>query len=257
MNLNHIAKKPFLDAFYSKPYMPHLLRAALHDATTAFSSGHKGPTGVLRLQTELEKSNSAQMRNAVKMVKEIQAKGNHITTLLSFSDLLQLGAYTAVEYCGGPTMHFRMGRLDTDHVEDHGNALAVTGNHENAVMVQQFGGMGLSAEEYVALMGSYTIGFANDDNRSKKGRWTMNPFVFDNTYFQEVLLGHESNYLKTEADLKLLSDPALRTWVEEYANDNNLFFENYAKAHVKVSEMGQEEHLLSEFNEADIIHGGY
>ena len=31
MNLNHIAKKPFLDHFYRKPYMPHLLRAALYD----------------------------------------------------------------------------------------------------------------------------------------------------------------------------------------------------------------------------------
>ena len=34
MNLNHIAKKPFLDAFYKKPTMPHLLRAALYDAGT-------------------------------------------------------------------------------------------------------------------------------------------------------------------------------------------------------------------------------
>ena len=106
-------------------------------------------------------------------------------------------------------------------------------------------------------MGSYTLGFANDDNKTKKGRWTMNPYVFDNTYFQEVLLGHDSRYLKTEADLRLLSDPSLRHWVEAYAQDNDLFFANYAKAHVKVSELGQEEHLLSEFNEADIVNGGY
>lgn len=32
MNLNHIAKKPFLDAFYAKPIMHHFLRAALYDA---------------------------------------------------------------------------------------------------------------------------------------------------------------------------------------------------------------------------------
>ena len=34
MNLNHVAKKPFLDVFYKKPQMPHLLRAALFDACT-------------------------------------------------------------------------------------------------------------------------------------------------------------------------------------------------------------------------------
>lgn len=117
--------------------------------------------------------------------------------------------------------------------------------------------MGLEPEEYVALMGSYTLGFASDDNKGKKGRWTMNPYVFDNTYFQEVLSGSNSKYLKTEADLKLLNNAELKTWVEQYAEDQNLFFENYAKAHVKISERGQEEHLLSEFNSDDIVDGGY
>ena len=64
--------------------------------------------------------------------------------------------------------------------------------------------MGLNAQEYVAIMGIHTVGFANDDNQGKKGRWTMNPYVFDNTYFQECLLGHSSKYLKTAADLELV-----------------------------------------------------
>ena len=34
MNLNHVAKKPFLDLFLRKPTMPHLLRAALYDCGT-------------------------------------------------------------------------------------------------------------------------------------------------------------------------------------------------------------------------------
>ena len=104
-------------------------------------------------------------------------------------------------------MIFRMGRVDVPTEGEASNALTITeSSHENAVQVRQFEMMGLSAEEYVALMGSHTLGFANDDNKSKKGRWTMNPYVFDNTYFQEVLLGHDSRYLKTEADLSLLAD---------------------------------------------------
>ena len=117
--------------------------------------------------------------------------------------------------------------------------------------------MGLTPEEYVALMGSYTLGFANDENKTRNGRWCMNPFVFDNTYFQEVLVGADSKYLKTESDLNLLHDPIMREWVEKYAEDQNLFFDNYARAHVKVSEMGQEQNLLSEFNDDDIVDGGY
>ena len=55
----------------------------------------------------------------------------------------------------------------------------------------------------------------------------------------------------------LLQDSELRQWVEAYAQDQNLFFENYARAHVKISERGQEENLMSEFDEGDIIDGGY
>jgi L-ascorbate peroxidase len=117
--------------------------------------------------------------------------------------------------------------------------------------------MGLEPEEYVAMMGSYTLGFARDDNKNKMGRWTMNPYVFDNSYFQEVLLGSDSIYLKTEADLRILGDPDLKEWVEAYAQDQNLFFENYARAHVKLSERGQEENLMCEFDESNVVDGGY
>ena len=113
-----------------------------------------------------------------------------------------------------------MGRQDVKSEGEASDALAITdGSHENAVQSNKFGTLGLSPEEYVALMGSYTLGFANEENKGKSGRWTMNPYVFDNTYFQEVLLGHESRYLKTEADLKLLHDPTLKEWVEKYAED--------------------------------------
>jgi len=53
--------------------------------------------------------------------------------MLSFNDLLQLAGYTAVEYCGGPSMVFRMGRHDIHHESDAGHALVVHGSHENAV----------------------------------------------------------------------------------------------------------------------------
>jgi catalase (peroxidase I) len=36
--------------------------------------------------------------------------------MLSYADLIQLGGYAAVEYCGGPTMLFKMGRLDAEEV---------------------------------------------------------------------------------------------------------------------------------------------
>ena len=96
-------------------------------------------------------------------------------------------------------------------------------------------------------MGQFTIGFCGEDKKGPQTRWTMNPYVFDNSYFKELLLKDQSKYYRTEADLKLIQSSNLRSWVEAYAQDQDLFFRNYAKAHVKVSEIGWEGHLLSEF----------
>lgn len=49
----------------------------------------------------------------------------------------------------------------------------------------------------------------------------------------------------------------MKSWVEAYAEDQDLFFTNWARAHVKVSEFAHEENLLSEFDNRDIIDGGY
>ena len=38
MNINHIAKKPFMDLFYVKPIMPLLVRAALYDCSIKLDS---------------------------------------------------------------------------------------------------------------------------------------------------------------------------------------------------------------------------
>ena len=59
-------------------------------------------------------------------------------------------------------------------------------------------------------MGSFTIGFHSDLRRGPESRWTMNPYVFDNTYYKELMLGDKSRYYKNEADLKLVQNPELK-----------------------------------------------
>ena len=94
-----------------------------------------GPRGVLRFKTELQRAKDPQLATAMKLVQDVKENGNHITAMLSISDLIQLGGYTAVEYCGGPSMIFRMGRKDIETEGEASDALAITGSHENAVMV--------------------------------------------------------------------------------------------------------------------------
>jgi len=75
----------------------------------------------------------------------------------------------------------------------------------------------------------------------------MNPYIFNNDYFKELLLGDMSKYYKHETDFRFLQNPALRDHIEAFAQDQDLFFTIYAQAHVKTSELGQEKRLLCEF----------
>jgi catalase (peroxidase I) len=53
-------------------------------------------------------------QNYIKIIKEIKTEGNHITELLSYSDLIQLGGAAAIEYCGGPCIPIKVGRNDLE-----------------------------------------------------------------------------------------------------------------------------------------------
>lgn len=252
MNLNHIAKKPFFDLFYRSPCMAQMLRLAYQD-TGIFCRSNRagGPRALIRFPTELERPENNGLQFAMEQIEELKEDGNHITAILSYSDLIQLGGYAAVEYTGGPSMVFRMGREDSEEKDiAHGDS--------DQSFIERGLNNGFSKRQLVALMGSHTIGFANMESAGSQNRWTQNPHVFDNTYYKEVLLGDRSKFLKTKAEIILANDPELRGYCEEFAQDEQLFFKEYAFAHVKMSELGQEKNLLSEFDDAQqTTNGGY
>ena len=78
----------------------------------------RGARATVALKNQLDIAKSKDLQFAVKEAREIQQMGNHITAMLSLSDLIQLGGYAAVEYCGGPAMIFRMGREDIESESD-------------------------------------------------------------------------------------------------------------------------------------------
>jgi len=59
MNLNHIAKKPFLDMFYKSAVFPNFLKASLYDAGTMNADGVViGGHGVSALKTDVARNNN-------------------------------------------------------------------------------------------------------------------------------------------------------------------------------------------------------
>jgi catalase (peroxidase I) len=75
---------------------------------------YSGPRGALRYTHDLSRPENKGLQFAMDQIEELKYDGNHITVLLSYADLIQLGGYAAVEYTGGPAMTFRMGRKDAE-----------------------------------------------------------------------------------------------------------------------------------------------
>lgn len=114
-------------------------------------------------------------------------------------------------------------------------------------------GLGLSPKEIVALFGHRTLGFyLNKKTDENESRWSMNPFIFDNNYFVEILDKH-SDYLKTPSDLVLLENPEYREFVELFAKDQDAFFEEFSNVYLKVSNFGQENLIQERLQETTNI----
>ncbi|CAN1775681.1 L-ascorbate peroxidase 2, cytosolic [Linum perenne] len=81
-------------------------------------------------------------------------------------------------------------------------------------------------------------GKCHQERSGFEGPWTANPLIFDNSYFRELLNGEKEGLIQLPTDKALLEDPAFHTLVEKYAADEDAFFQDYAEAHLKLSELG-------------------
>lgn len=175
---------------------------------------------------------------------------------ISYADLYTFAGVVAIEHLGGPKIKWRPGRKDVPYGP---NVCPPEGRLPDAAQGQDhirdiFYRMGFNDREIVALIGAHALGRAHRKNSGYEGPWTTAPTLFSNEFYILLL---ETEWVERKwdgpkqfadkdsgalmmlpADLALIKDPEFKKYVEMYANDEKLFFQDFAAAYAKLLELG-------------------
>ncbi|KAM7264113.1 hypothetical protein ACFE04_001796 [Oxalis oulophora] len=226
-------KRKLRGRIQEKHCAPIVLRLAWHSAGTYdVETKTGGPFGTIRHPDELAHGANNGLDIAVRLLEPVREQFQ----ILSCADFDQLAGVVAVEITGGPEIPFHPGRQDKHEPPVEGRLPDATKGSDHLRDV--FGHMGLTDKDIVALSGAHTLGRCHKERSGFEGAWTTNPLIFDNSYFKELLSGEKEGLIQLPSDKALLEDPVFRPLVEKYAADEDAFFEDYAEAHLKLSELG-------------------
>jgi len=255
------AKAALTDLITSKNANPIIVRLAWHDSGTYDKNvsewpARGGANASIRFSPELAHGANAGLSAAVELLRPIKEQFPEV----SWADLFQLASAVAVEAAGGPVVPLRVGRIDADvpvvegrlpgAAHPFGDGAKTPAEHLRNIFYR----MGLNDEEIVALSGGHTLGraypsrsgFGKDATKYTKDgpgtqggqSWTPDWLKFDNSYFVEVKAKRDAELLVLPTDACIFEDEGFRPYAEKYAASQDAFFEDYSKAHLKLSELG-------------------
>jgi adenylate cyclase len=206
---------------------PLSLRLAFHDAATySKKRGSGGMNGSIRFKEELDLPCNAGLEPAVELLKPIKERYPEY----SWADVIALAGAVAVERCGGPSIPVPIGRKDAESAAEEG--MVPVRDMTAASLKARFVDMGLTPQEMVALSGGHTLG------RVDGNPYTDDWLKFTNSYYQSLLAGGDATRHMLPTDRALMEDAECRIYIERYAQDQNAFFEDFARAYRRMTLLG-------------------
>jgi len=233
-------------------YGPILVRLAWHAAGTFDAKTNTGGSNgsTMRFGPEAGHGANRGLEVARQVLEPIKKRHPNI----SYSDLWTLASVVAIEEMGGPQIPWRPGRVDhpdESHCPPDGRLPDAAQGHEHVRDI--FYRMGFNDQEIVALVGAHALGRCHVDRSGFDGPWTRSPITFSNAYFRELkentwtkrnwngpvqYQDQTGDLMMLPADMALLWDPNFRKYVNLYAEDEDKFFHDFAKAYSKLLELG-------------------
>ncbi|KAI0888258.1 heme peroxidase [Annulohypoxylon maeteangense] len=249
---------------------PVLVRLAWHASGTYDAASDTGGSQGAGMRWEAEGGDPANagLQHARAFLEPVKQRFPWLT----YADLWTLAAVVAIAEMGGPEIEWKGGRSDFENERDERvppRGRLPDGARGAGHLRDVFYRMGFGDREIVALSGAHNLGRCHGDRSGFEGKWVNNPTRFSNQYFRLLLAnerewrrktlgngvvqfvyeeaeedGEEEEGEKMEGlmmlptDMSLLSDSEFRPWVERYARDKELFFDDFAKVFAKLLELG-------------------
>ncbi|KAH6796753.1 Peroxidase superfamily protein [Perilla frutescens var. hirtella] len=267
---HEIVKSVIAKAVAKEPRMAaSLLRLQFHDcfvqgcdaSLLLDSSG-----GIMSEKRSVPNNNSARGFEVVDAIKSAVEK--ECPKTVSCADILALAARDSTVLAGGPSWEVPLGRRDSRSSSFSGSNNNIPApNNTFQTILSKFTQQGLDNVDLVALTGSHTIGNARctsfrqrlynqsgnnqpdstlDKSYAAKLRSGcpqsggdqnmfpldfVSPKKFDNSYFKTIL---SSKGLLNSDEVLVTKNKATRELVKKYADNNQLFFQQFAKSMVKM-----------------------
>lgn len=238
---------------------PVLVRLAWHASGSYDAKSNTGGSNgaTMRFTPEINHGGNAGLHLAQKMLEPIKRKHPNV----SYADLWVLASYVAIEEMGGPSIEFSPGRVDSsdathpDDKEPTPDGRLPDGDKGAQHVRDIFYRMGFNDREIVCLSGAHSLGRCHADRSGFIGPWTRAPTTFSNLYYQ-MLFDEEwvpinnakgqpqyenkngKDLMMLESDMAIVRDPKFRKYARMYADDEELFARDFAKAFKKLTELG-------------------
>ncbi|CBI21045.3 hypothetical protein VitviT2T_004808 [Vitis vinifera] len=214
----------------SKGKAAGVLRLVFHDAGTFEMDDNSGGMNG-SIVYELDRPENTGLKKSLKILEKAKS-GVDMVQPVSWADMIAVAGAEAVSVCGGPKIPVQLGRLDSMAPDPEGKLPEES--LDASALKQCFQRKGLATQELVALSGAHTLG----------GKGFGNPTVFDNSYFKILLekpwksSDGMSSMIGLPSDRALVEDDECLRWITKYANNQNMFFEDFKNAYIKLVNSG-------------------
>lgn len=232
-------------------YGPVLVRLAWHGAGTWDKNDNTGGSygGTYQYNKETNDPSNMGLQNAKKFLQPIYEKYSWI----SHGDLYTLAGVCAIQELQGPKVPWRPGRVDLSEDLTPANGRLPDASQGASYVRNFFERLNLNDQEVVALMGAHALGKTHLKNSGFEGPWGAASNTFTNEFFVNLLNENwklENNeaknkqynspkgYMMLPTDYALIQDPKYKKFVEKYANDQDIFFKDFAQVFQKLLENG-------------------